>query len=138
MRKFLLTAAAVCGVFVAGVSVRAADEAKSKSVQGVLIDTTCGAKQMNKDNPEQSAVAHPKTCVQKCVKNGSGLSVISGKKIYALDEKGTQMANKYLEVAENGTRVVVVGTVSEADSKITVTEIKPAGEKSEGEQGKKS
>ena len=129
MRRTLVTAVAVCGALVLGLSVRAADEAGAKEIKGVLIDTACGAKQMNKDNPEQSATGHPKSCVQKCVKGGSTLSVISGKKIYELDKKGAEMANKYLAVDTNGTKVVVVGTINDAGNAITVKEIKPQEEK---------
>jgi hypothetical protein len=126
MRRILLTAVAVCGVFVLGLSTRAADE---KEIKGVLIDTNCGAKQMNKDNPEESATGHPKSCVQKCVKGGSTLSLISGKKIYELDAKGAEMANKYLASDTASTKAVVIGTINEAGNKITVKEVKAQEQK---------
>ena len=69
MRRFLLTAAAVCGLCVGAVAVRAAD--KDKEVQGVLIDNACGAKQAS----EETAANHPKTCAMKegCAKSGFGV-----------------------------------------------------------------
>ena len=129
MRRILLTAVAVCGVLALGVSVRAADEAKAKEIKGVLIDTNCGAKQMNKANPEESATAHPKSCVQKCVKGGSTLSLISGKKIYELDAEGAKLANKYLADETAGTKVTIVGTINDAGNKITVKEVKAQEQK---------
>ncbi|HZN68601.1 MAG TPA: hypothetical protein VFB66_25190 [Tepidisphaeraceae bacterium] len=126
MRRILLTAVAVCGVFVLGISARAADE---KEIKGILIDTACGTKQMSKDNPEESAAGHPKACVQKCVKGGSTLSLISGKKIYELDAKGAEMANKYLASDTGNTKAIVVGTINDAGNKITVKEVKAQEQK---------
>lgn len=139
MRRFLIAAVAVAAMGLFTVSLSAKDEdAKSggKEVSGVLIDTKCGGDALGKDNPEESAEGHPKSCALKCGKDG-GYGVINGKKLIKFDDKGNELATKYLEVEENATKVVVVGSVSDDGDTIQVTEIRPAGEKSEGEEGAK-
>jgi hypothetical protein len=123
MRRFLLTAAAVCGLCVGAVAVRAADE--DKEVKGVLIDNQCGAKQ----DSEEKAANHPKACAMKegCAK--SGFAVMSGKKLIKLDEAGNDKAKDYLKVTENATKVIVVGTLSDDGKTIAVKEIKPQAKK---------
>jgi hypothetical protein len=128
MRRFLLTAAVACGLCAGVAAVRAADEAKdAKEVKGVLIDNNCGAKQAS----EEAAAGHPKSCALKegCAK--SGFAVMSGKKLIKLDEKGNTMAKEYLGVAENATKVVVIGTLSEDGKTIAVKEIKAQPKKEE-------
>jgi ABC-type transport system substrate-binding protein len=128
MKRFLLTAAAVCGLCVGAMAVRAADDAaEGKEVKGVLIDNNCGAKQAS----EEAAANHPKTCAMKegCAK--SGYAVMSGKKLIKFDEKGNAKAKEYLAVAENATKVIVIGTLSEDGKTITVTDIKPQAKKDE-------
>ena len=123
MRRVILTAAAVFGVCLGTVAVRAAEDAKGegKEVRGVLIDNACGAKQESEDK----AANHPKACALKegCAK--SGFAVFSGKKLIKLDEAGNAMAKEYLEVKENATKVIVVGTLSEDGKTIAVKDIKP-------------
>ena len=121
MRKFLLTAAAVCGLCVGAVAVRAADDAEGKEVKGVLIDNACGAKQ----DSEEKAAGHPKACAMKegCAK--SGFAVMSGKKLIKLDDAGNTKAKEYLGSDENTTKVIVIGTLSEDGKTIAVKEIKP-------------
>ena len=125
MRRFLLTAAAVCGLCVGGVAVRAADDAKDKEVKGVLIDSQCAARQ----DSEDKAANHPKSCALKegCAKSGFG--VYSGKKFIKFDDAGNDKAKEYLGVAENATKVVVVGALSEDGKTIAVKEIKPQAKK---------
>ena len=120
MRRILLTAAAVCGLCVGAVAVRAADD-KDKEVKGVLIDNQCGAKQ----DSEEKAANHPKACALKegCAK--SGFAVMSGKKLIKLDDAGNEKAAAYLKVTENATKVIVVGTLSDDGKTIAVKEIKP-------------
>ena len=138
MRRFLLTAAVACGIGAGAIGARAQDEAEKaadksagKEVRGVLIDNQCGAKQ----DSEDKAAGHPKTCAMKegCAKSGYG--VFSGKRLIKFDEAGNAKAKEYLAVPENATKVVVVGTVSEDGKTIAVKEIKPQGKKSEGEKG---
>ena len=121
MRKFLLTAAAVCGLCVGAVAVRAADTGKDKEIKGVLIDNACGAKQ----DSEEKAANHPKACAMKegCAK--SGFAVMSGKKLIKLDDAGNEKAKEYLGVKENATKVIVTGTLSDDGKTIHVTDIKP-------------
>lgn len=129
MRKILIAALAISGLSVFGTGLRADDKAKGEKITGVLIDNACGSKQKD----QESAAKHPKSCSLKegCAK--SGFQVVSGEKHLKLDEKGNELAKKYLEVEENGVEVVVMGTVK--DDMLTVTSIEPAGEKSEGEKG---
>jgi hypothetical protein len=121
MRKFLLTAAAVCGLCAGAVAVRAADDAKDKEIKGVLIDNACAAK----TDGEEKAANHPKACAMKegCAK--SGFAVMQGKKVIKLDDAGNEKAKEYLEVKENATKVIVVGTLSDDGKTIAVKEIKP-------------
>ena len=127
MRRFLLTAAVACGLCAGAAAVRAADDAKEKEVQGVLIDVQCGSKQ----DSEEKAAGHPKSCAMKegCAKSGFG--VYSGKKFTKFDEAGNAKAKEYLGVAENATKVVVVGTVSEDGKTMAVKEIRSAAKKAE-------
>ena len=123
MRRFLVTAAVACGLAVGAVASAQDDSAaKEKEVQGVLIDVQCGSKQ----DSEDKAAGHPKACAMKegCAKSGYG--VFSGKKFIKFDEAGNTKAKDYLAVAENATKVVVVGTPSEDGKTIAVKEIKPA------------
>ena len=116
MRRFLLTAAAVCGLCLG-----AAARAEDKEIKGVLIDNACGAKQ----DSEEKAANHPKSCAMKegCAK--SGFAVMSGKKLIKLDDAGNEKAKEYLAVKENATKVIVKGTLSDDGKTITVSEIKP-------------
>ena len=118
MRRFLLTAAAVCGLCVGAIGVRAAEE--EKEVKGVLIDNACGAKQ----DSEEKAAGHPKACAIKegCAKSGYG--IVSGKKHIKFDDAGNEKAKTYLAVAENATKVIVIGTLSEDGKTLAVKEIK--------------
>ena len=134
MRRFLLTAAVACGLCAGAAAVKAADDAakdaKTTEVKGVLIDNQCGAKQ----DSEEKAAGHPKACALKegCAKSGFG--VMSGKQLIKFDDAGNAKAKEYLGVAENATKVVVVGTVSEDGKTIAVKEIKPQAKK-ETEKG---
>jgi hypothetical protein len=133
MRRILLTAAAALGLGVLALGAQAAQDAKgeSKEVKGVLIDNACGGKQAS----EEAAAKHPKACAMKegCAKSGYG--VMSGKTLVKFDEAGNAKAKEYLAVAENETKVVVVGTVSEDGKTIKVTEIKPQAKKAESDKG---
>ena len=124
MRRFLVTAAVACGLAVGAV---AQDEPKDKEVQGVLIDVQCAGRQ----DSEEKAAGHPKACAMKegCAKSGYG--VFSGKKFIKFDEAGNTKAKDYLAVAENATKVVVVGTPSDDGKTIAVKEIKPAKKSAE-------
>ena len=127
MRRFLLTAAVACGLCAGAAAVSAADDAKTTEVKGVLIDNACGAKQ----DSEEKAANHPKACAMKEACAKSGFAVMSGKKLVKFDEAGNAKAKEYLGVAENATKVIVVGTVSEDGKTIAVKEIKPAAKKAD-------
>ena len=118
MRRLLIATAALSMVVCFGKVASAADE-----VTGVLIDQACGAKQMSKADPEKSAADHPKSCATKdsCAK--SGYAVISGKKMWKLDDKGAQLAKDYLK-DHDSMKVVVKGT--EKGDEIQVTSINAA------------
>ena len=123
MRKLLLTGIAAFSLFTGLAVVRAADEAKE--IKGVLIDQMCGGKQMSKDDPEAAAAGHPKACAAKesCAK--SGYAIISGKKMYKLDDASAAKAKEYLE-KNDSTKVVVKAT--EKDEKLSVESIEPQKE----------
>jgi hypothetical protein len=109
---------------IVGVGVSKALE-DAKEIKGVLIDQACGGKQMSKDDPEAAAAKHPKDC---CLKDGcskSGYAVISGKKMYKLDDAGAAKAKEYLE-KNDSTKVVVKGT--EKDEKLSIESIEPQKE----------
>ena len=111
-------------------SARAADkDKKEKEYKGVLIDNMCAAKNMTKTNPEEAAEGHPKSCALKEGCSKSGFAVISGKKLYKLDDAGNDKAKDYLGVKENATKVVVMGTLSDDGKTLKVTDIKPAADK---------
>jgi hypothetical protein len=130
MRRFLMAAAVACGLCLTAYSVRADDDAEkaadsSKQVKGVLIDTTCGAKQLGQDDPEKAAAGHKAACALKCGADG-GYAVISGKKLIKLDDKGNEKATAYLKKDNADTKVVVMGKLSEDGKTINVTDIKSA------------
>src|SRR2546421_6799271 len=123
MRKLLLTGIAAFSLFTGLAVVRAAEDAKE--IKGVLIDQMCGGKQMSKDDPEAAAAKHPKDCAAKesCAK--SGYAIISGKKMYKLDDASAAKAKEYLE-KNDSTKVVVKAT--EKDEKLSVESIEPQKE----------
>ena len=118
MKRLILTAVAVCGLAVSGLVVRAADEkkddAKGEKVTGILIDNACGAKKKD----EAEAAKHPKACALKDSCAASGYQVVAGAKHLKLDDKGNELAKKYLEKAAN-THVIVTGTVDGETLKAT-------------------
>lgn len=131
MRKFLTAIVAVAGLGLVGTAVHAADAEKAKEIHGVLIDNACG----KSNKTEEDAAKHPASCTTKdgCAK--SGYQVITGEKHLKFDDKGNDLAKKYLADKDHGTAVVVLGTPSEDGKSIMVKEIK-AGKKSE--KGEKS
>lgn len=137
-RKYIVSVLALSALLVFSLAPRAGADDKAEGAEkhtGVLIDNECGAKMLEKDNAEEAAEGHPKSCALKCGPD-SGYGLVSGDKLMKFDDKGNELAQKYLEVEENATKVIVMATVGE-DGTLTVTEIKPAGEKSEGEEAAK-
>src|SRR2546421_12127673 len=122
MRRLLIGAMVLSGAMYVSQFTRAADEAKQETVTGVLIDKSCGSKQMKKDDPEKAAADHEKACALKCGKNG-GYAVVSGKKMGILDSKGKTIAAKYLEKHDE-MKVSVKGT--EKGDTLAVSSIEPA------------
>ena len=116
MKSFILAGVAALGLLIGSATVRAEDKDKEsdKTIHGVLIDNHCSTKMMKADDPAKAAADHEKACCLKCGKD-AGYAVISGKKIYKFDDKGNEMAGKYLEDKDNGTMVVIKGDV-EGDS----------------------
>jgi hypothetical protein len=105
----------------------AADNADAgKAVTGVLIDQACGSKMVTKDNPEQAAASHPKSCAMKDACEKSGYAVIVGKEMVKFDDNGNKLAKEYLQSTKDETnlRVTVEGT--RHGDQIDVTSIKPA------------
>ena len=132
MRKFLIAAFAVTGLALGSVSLSAKDkEGDDKGVTGILIDAKCGA-----DKDEKAAAKHGAACALKCA--DAGLGVTHGDKWIKFDDKGQELAKKYLEEHkddEHATHVHVAGKVSEDGKEIAVEEIHAAKEK-EGKEKK--
>ena len=119
MRNGLLLGIAALGIaFTAGT-------ARAEKITGVLIDQTCGAKQMSKDDPQQAAQGHPKSCAMKESCANSGFALISGKKMYKIDTASNDKVKDYLGKTENSTYVTVDATGGE--DKLTLNSIN-AGE----------
>ena len=122
MRKFLIAAVAAAGLAFGGASVLAEEH---EGVEGILIDAKCG-----KDKNEEAAAKHPASCALKCA--DSGLGVTKGEKWIKFDEKGQELAKKYLEEHKDdkdATKVHVAGKVSEDGKTIAVEEIHAQSDK---------
>jgi hypothetical protein len=119
MKKSLLAGVAVLGLSVFASFSYSAEDAKPEKITGVLIDQSCGAKQMSKDDPEAAAAKHPAACAKKCA--DSGYAIITGKKMLKLDDAGAQKAKDYL-AKSNVTKVTVEGTKEGDTLKITSIE----------------
>src|SRR5438552_3413977 len=105
MRYLLMLVVGAIGLgFIGSSTVRAEDE-KEVKVKGVLIDQHCGPTMMDKDDPQAAAAEHKKACCEKCAKE-HGLAVISGKKMYKLDDAGKEKAMAYLKDHDNMNVVV--------------------------------
>jgi len=130
MRYVLAVAvAAMCLGLFGTTSVSRAEEVKG--VKGVLIDQMCAAKMMDKDDPQAAAEEHKKACCEKCAKDG-GLAIISGKKMYKLDDASKEKALKYLEKHDN-MNVVVSGEEKDGTlSGVKIRENKDKAAKKEG------
>jgi hypothetical protein len=102
-----------------------ADDAKTTTITGVLIDNACGAKMMAKDDPQAAAAEHPKSCAMKDACAASGYAVISGKRMLKFDENGNKLAKEYLAKDDATTAVSVEGT-EQADGTLAVTAINAA------------
>jgi len=98
-----------------------ADAGEKNTFTGVLIDQACGSKMTDKDNPEQAAASHPRSCAMKdaCAKSGYG--VISGKNLLRFDENGNTLAKDYLQNAKEDAdlRVTVLGERHGDELKVT-------------------
>jgi hypothetical protein len=103
----------VCG----GRAFSAADE----KFTGVLIDNTCGAKQMSKDDPEKAAAAHPASCAKKEACAKSGYALISGKTLTKLDDAGNTKAKEYF-AKNDSTKVTIMGMKEGETLKVTSIE----------------
>ena len=105
-------------------SVRADDQAQSKEIKGVLIDTHCGEKMMKESDPQAAAEKHPKDCCVKCGNDSGTFAIISDGKMTPLDDKSNTMAKDYINKDDSKTDVVVQGSV--VDGKLSITSIKAA------------
>jgi phage/plasmid primase-like uncharacterized protein len=132
MKSFILAGVAVLGLFVGTSSVRAED----KTIHGVLVDNHCSAKMMKADDPDKAAAEHEKACCKKCGKD-AGYAVISGKKIYKLDDKGNEMATKYLDDKDNTTMVTVKGDLDGDTLKVASIDADKDAKKSDEKKDEK-
>jgi hypothetical protein len=122
MRKFLIAAVAVAGLaFSSAAFAEHEKDSKDKGWNGVLIDKACGSKQKT----EKDAAEHGKDCAMKpgCASSGYGLFVKDT--WYKFDEKGQDVAKKYLKEEDHGTKVHVTGELDKDKKMITVKEIHP-------------
>lgn len=132
MRKFLIAAVALTGfAFSSAAFAEHEKDSKDKGWNGVLIDKACGSKQKD----EKGAADHPKTCTMKegCAKSGYGLFVKDT--WYKFDDKGQEVAAKYLKEEEHGTKVHVTGELDKDKKMITVKEIHPQDKNQKKEGG---
>ena len=132
MKRLILAGAAVVGLFIGSASVRAED----KTIHGVLIDNHCSAKMMKADDPAKAAGDHEKACCLKCGKD-AGYAVISGKKMYKFDDKGNEMATKYLDDKEHTTMVTIKGDVEGETVKVASIEADKDAKKSDEKKDEK-
>lgn len=104
-----------------------ADKGEPQKISGALIDAKCG-----KNKNEEKAAAHDQACIVKCAKGGQALTLVSGDKVYTLDEASKTKAMDYLasQTGEGATRVAVEGTINK-DGTLMISSIKKA-EKKEG------
>ena len=123
----LLAVAVVVGTSVAFAEDNDAN-AKDQTVTGILIDQACGSRMMKKDNPQEAAEGHPKSCAMKESCANSGYEVISGKKAYKLDKDSSEKAKEYLSEEKATTHVMVTGTTNE-DGTMSIKSIKQAPDK---------
>jgi hypothetical protein len=131
MRLFTAVAAAVCALLLTITFTMAANKAEPvTSTSGILIDQACGAKMMDKDDPEKAAAGHTKECATKESCEKSGYAVISGKHMYKFNEKGNVLAKEFLKKTDKesdlrvrvdgaikGDEILVDGIVAEKDHK---------------------
>jgi hypothetical protein len=112
MKKSFFAGLIISGMLSAGAAF-AADK-----VTGVLIDSTCAAKQKD----EAGAAKHPKACALKCAKNGD-LVLYSGNDKLKLDAASKEKAVAYLQ-KNDSTKVTVEGT--KTGDTLTITSIEAA------------
>ena len=122
MKKLMIALVAVLAVTVL-TRYSLADKEVQK-INGALIDARCG-----KGKNEEKAAGHDQACIVKCAKGGQALTLVSGDKIYTLDEASKTKAMDYLasEKGEGATRVEVEGTLKE--DTLTISSIKKAEKK---------
>ena len=131
MRTFLTVLVATSVLGFAAVLCIAADndnKAQQTTISGVLIDQACGAKMMDKDDPEKAAAAHPKSCAIKDACAASGYAVIHGKEMIKFDDNGNKLAKDFLQQTDktDDLRVTVKGTRD--GDKIAVTSLGAASD----------
>src|SRR3954471_24725219 len=117
MKKLMIALVAVMALTV--VTNYSLADKDAQKLSGVLIDAKCG-----KGKSEEKAAGHPQACTMKCCKGGEALTLVSGDKVYKLDDASATKAQEYLgsEKGEGATRVNVEGTVK--DDTLTITSIK--------------
>lgn len=103
--------------------VAAAQDHKSTSWTGNIVDKACSAKVTKAENPGEAAANHKKGCSlsEGCLKSGLGLYAEG--KFVEFDEKGTGLAKTALEKTSkaNGAKFKVTGMLH--DGKLMVESI---------------
>lgn len=122
MSKKLFSALAALVIVLSLSALAAAQDAKSVTLTGNILDKACSAK----NNTAELAGNHKKGCAlsANCLK--SGLGVFADGKYVEFDEKGTELAKAALEKTSkpNGAKFKVVGKVAEGKLMVeSITEI---------------
>lgn len=120
MRKYVYLLAAMV---VLSLVALAQDQAKTTTLDGVIMDKACSARHLKAADPQQSAANAPTDCAKKepCFKSGLGL--FTGGKFIPFDEAGSAKAKAALDktTKEKGATFKVTGKL--ADGKMTVDSI---------------
>jgi hypothetical protein len=103
----------------------AADDAAAatngKKITGVLIDQMCAKKMEAKDNPQEAAGKHPKSCCLKCG-GDAGYAIMADGKTTKLSDDSKDKVKEYLEKDDAKTTATVEGTMQD-DGSLKVTSI---------------
>jgi hypothetical protein len=122
MRPLLLLAAGIVALGAAAL----AQDGKTVTKKGYVVDKMCSAGIMKKADPIERAAKHTKSCALEDHCASSGYGVVADGKWLAFDEKGSAKAKAAIESTkrEKGLYYEVTGTV--AGDVLTVASLKEA------------
>lgn len=99
MRKTLMLALSMFLVMVFGVTMAAAEKAKTMTMDGYILDTKCAT--ANQAKLAEFAPTHPKECAMAPDCHKSGYNLYSDGKLYKFDKKSSDKVYKFLEKADS-------------------------------------